>query len=205
MEMRFPCEEIDQILLHRNSFFLCAFSRSDVPSGTAGGGGGGEGWAIALSLLLLGYIFYRSSWHRKNSLGIIGLCPMEEWDVCLSERLQPDVRARIIRCKAQMERFDFSFALHLGEHLNSHTDNLSKDLQGTKVAAVFGQRLPNFTKETATKIRTNQSFDHIYANVACKSEGLLGEPTLPRKRRNSGRTGGWCWYTKLSANCQRLL
>ena len=24
-------------------------------------------------------------------------------DVCLSERLQPDVRARIIRCKAQME------------------------------------------------------------------------------------------------------
>ena len=43
MEMRFPCEEIDQILLHRNSFFLCAFSRSDVPSGTAGGGGGGGG------------------------------------------------------------------------------------------------------------------------------------------------------------------
>ena len=24
---------------------------------------------------------------------------MEEWDVCLSERLQPDVRARIIGCK----------------------------------------------------------------------------------------------------------
>ena len=51
-----------------------------------------------------------------SSRGIIGLCPtrwtvrascfrcilenyavlMEEWDVCLSERLQPDVRARII-------------------------------------------------------------------------------------------------------------
>ena len=91
--------------------------------------------------------------------------------------------ARIITCRAQIERFDFFFALHLGEHLNSHTDNLSKDLQGTKMVAVFGQRLPNLTKETATKIRTDQSFDHFYANVACKSEGLLGEPTLPRKGR----------------------
>ena len=55
-----------------------------------------------------------------SSRGIIGLYPtrwkvrascfrrilenysvlMEEWDVCLSERLQPDVRARIIGCKA---------------------------------------------------------------------------------------------------------
>ena len=70
-----------------------------------------------------------------SSRGIIGLYPtrwkvrascfrrilenysvlMEEWDVCLSERLQPDVRARIIGCKAQMERFDFFFGLHLGE------------------------------------------------------------------------------------------
>lgn len=79
-----------------------------------------------------------------SSRGIIGLCPtrwtvrasflrgilenyavlMEEWDVCLSERLQPDVRARIIGCKAQMERFDVFFGLHLRERLYSHTDNL---------------------------------------------------------------------------------
>ena len=56
---------------------------------------------------------------------------MEERDVCLSERLKPDVFERIIRCKAQMERFDLFFALHLGEHLYTHTNNLSKDLQGT--------------------------------------------------------------------------
>ena len=64
-----------------------------------------------------------------------------KWDVCLSERLQPDVRARIIRCKAQMEWFDFFSAVHLGEHLYCLTDNLYKDLQGTKTAAVSGQRL----------------------------------------------------------------
>ena len=112
---------------------------------------------------------------------------MEEWDVCLSERLQPDVCARITRCKAQMEWFDFFSALHLGEHLYCHTDNLSKDLQGTKMAAVSGQRLANLTKGTLTKICIDQSFDHSHANVARKSEGLLGEPTLPRKRHTPAR------------------
>ena len=87
-----------------------------------------------------------------------------------------------------MERFDFFFSLPLGEWLYSHTDNLSKDLQGAKVAAVSGQRLANLTKETLTKIPTSdKSFSHFYANVFCKSEGLFGEPTLPRKRCTSVR------------------
>ena len=46
------------------------------------------------------------------------------------------------------------------------------------MAAVSGQRLANLTKGTLIKIRIDQSFDHFYANVAPKSEGLLGEPTL---------------------------
>ena len=54
------------------------------------------------------------------------------------------------------------------------------------MAAVSGQRLANLTKEMLTKIPTNdQSFDHFYANVSRKSEGLLGEPTLPRERCTS--------------------
>ena len=76
---------------------------------------------------------------------------MKEWGVSLSEQLQPDLRARIIRCKAQMERFDFFFALHLREHLYSHTDNLFKDLHGTNIAAVSGERLAILTKEMLTK------------------------------------------------------
>ena len=54
------------------------------------------------------------------------------------------------------------------------------------MAAVSGQRLANLTKETLKKIRTDQSFDHFYANIARRSEGLLGEP-LPRKRRTPAR------------------
>ena len=53
-----------------------------------------------------------------------------------------------------MERFDFFFGLHLGGRLHSHTDNLSKDLKGTKVAAVSGQglTLAYLTKETIKKM-----------------------------------------------------
>jgi len=50
-----------------------------------------------------------------------------------------------------MERFDFFFAFYLGGRLYSHTDNLSKDLQGTKMAAASGQRLAKLTKEELTK------------------------------------------------------
>ena len=56
------------------------------------------------------------------------------------------------------------------------------------MAAVSGQRLANLTKGMLTKIPTSdQSFDHFYANVSRKHEGLLGEPTLPRKRCTSAR------------------
>ena len=75
------------------------------------------------------------------------------------------------------EKRETARSLHLGEHLFYRTDNLSKDLQGTKVAAVSGQRLANLTKGTLTKIRIDQSFDYFYANVARKSESLLGEPS----------------------------
>ena len=68
-----------------------------------------------------------------------------------------------------MERFGFFFGLHLGEWLCSHADNLSKDFQGTKVAAVSGQRLANLTKKTLIKMSSNQRFDHFYANVSHKS------------------------------------
>ena len=53
-----------------------------------------------------------------------------------------------------MERFHFFLGLHFGGQLHSHTDNLSKDLQGAKVAAVNAQglALTNLTKERITKM-----------------------------------------------------
>ena len=62
-----------------------------------------------------------------------------------------------------MERFDLFFGLHLGGRLHSHADNLSKDLKGTKVAAVSGQSLTlaYLTKETLKKMPSDQSLDHF--------------------------------------------
>ena len=59
--------------------------------------------------------------------------------MCLDQKLKADVRGRIIGCQAQMNTFDFFFGLHLGERLFSHTDNLSKTLQKTRMSAASGQ------------------------------------------------------------------
>ena len=98
-------------------------ARGTLTAGTAEG----EGLSPTTFIADIYFIGLQLTW--KKFRGIIGLLPREEWDVCLSERLQPDVRARIIRCKAQMEWFDFFSALHLGEHHYCHTDNLSPVLQ----------------------------------------------------------------------------
>ena len=90
-----------------------------------------------------------------------------------------------------MERFQFFLGLHFGGQLHSHTDNLSKDLQGAKVAACCQWTRPGIGIGIGIgedhKNASDQSFDHFYANISRKSEGLLGKRTLPRKRCTSAR------------------
>ena len=50
------------------------------------------------------------------------------WQVCLRDKLESEVRGRIIRCQSQMESFSFFFGLLLSHRLYSLTDNLSKTL-----------------------------------------------------------------------------
>ena len=73
------------------------------------------------------------------------------------------------------------------------------------MTAVSGQLLENLTKKTLKKIRTNQSFDHFYANVAHKPWRPGGQTNAFKKTTHSGQTEGWCWCTKPSPNCQRSL
>ena len=63
------------------------------------------------------------------------------WEISLGQKLDPDVKGRIIGCDAQMKTFSFFFGLNLGFRLCSHTDNLSKALQKYRMSAVEGQRL----------------------------------------------------------------
>ena len=102
---------------------------------------------------------------------------MEEWDVFLSERLQPDLRARIIGCTVRPEWNDLTFSL--------------------VCILVSGQRLANRTKEMLTKMPTSdQSFDHYYANVSHKSEGLLA--LVNQRFQDSDAL--WPDWTKLPPN-----
>ena len=54
----------------------------------------------------------------------------EEWNVCLKMKLKADVKSRIIGCQTQMRKFEYFFGLQLSQCIFSHTDNLSKTLQG---------------------------------------------------------------------------
>ena len=55
------------------------------------------------------------------------------------------------------------------------------------MAAVSEQHLANLTKETLTKMHNDQGFNLFNDNVVHMSQGLVGEPTLQRKRRTSLR------------------
>ena len=78
---------------------------------------------------------------ESEAKGILGLCStrwtvsthwfqrildnygalLQEWTISLEEKLQFDVRERIIGCQVQMNTFNF-FALNLGQRPFSHTD-----------------------------------------------------------------------------------
>ena len=154
---------------------------------------------------LLGEIKENLEGPESEAKGMIGLCPtrwtvrascfqrildnytalLQEWTISLDEKLQSDIRGRIIGCQAQMNTFDFFFGLNLGQRLFSHTDNLSKTLQQTKMSAVSGKRVAVLTKEVLKKIRDDMSFNSFYDAVLLKSKNYpsMTEPMLPRRTR----------------------
>ena len=154
---------------------------------------------------LLGEIKENLEGPESEAKGMIGLCPtrwtvrascfqrildnytalLQEWTISLDEKLQSDIRGRIIGCQAQMNTFDFFFGLNLGQRLFSHTDNLSKTLQQTKMSAVGGKRVAVLTKEVLKKIRDDMSFNSFYDAVLLKSKNYpsMTEPMLPRRTR----------------------
>lgn len=137
--------------------------------------------------------------------GILSLCPttwtvrgqcfqriidnydalLMEWDYCLATSLPSEVKARILRCQAQMTKFNFYFGLHLSQRLFVHTDNLSKALQNTKMSASSGQKIAEMTKQTILSMRSDEGFDGIYANVLKQKEKHeeINDPELPRRKR----------------------
>ena len=153
---------------------------------------------------LLGEIKENLEGPESEAKGILGLCLtrwtvrascfqqildnyaalLQEWTIFLDEKLQSDIRGRIIGCQVQMNTFDF-FGLNLGQWMFSHTDNLSRTLQQTKMSALSGKRVACLTKDFLQKMRNDTSFRSFYDVVLLKSKSYpsMSRPMLPRRTR----------------------
>ena len=154
---------------------------------------------------LLGEIKENLEGPESEDKGILGLCPtrwtvhassfqrilnnytalLQEWTISLHEKLQSDIRGKIIGCQAQINTFDFFFELNLGQWLFSHTVNLSRTLQQTKMSALSGKRVACLTKDVLQKMRNDTSFRSFYDVVLLKSKSYpsMSGPMLPRRTR----------------------
>ena len=106
--------------------------------------------------------------------------------VSVDEKLQSDIRGRIIGCQAQINTFDFFFGLNLGQWLFSQADNFSRTLQQTKMSAPSGKRVASLTKDVLQKMRSDTSFRSFYDVVVLKSKSYPSMSGLMLPRRTSG-------------------
>ena len=71
-----------------------------------------------------------------------------------------------------MITFEYFFANRLGYLLFSHTDNLSRALQGTRICVNEGHRLAKQTVTVLKNIRNDSSFDDFWQTVLGKKNLL---------------------------------
>ena len=106
------------------------------------------------------------------------------WEECLETRLDPDVKARIIGVKAQMNSFSLLFGVHLSKTILQITDNLSRSLQKESRSAAEGQGIAALSLETLKACRSDEAFESFYSRVEVSRKKLDVSPAcLPRKRK----------------------
>lgn len=111
---------------------------------------------------------------------------MGVWKHCLeNDRMQTDLKARIIGVEKQMKSFDFFFGLSIGHRLFSHTDNLSRTLQAEKMSACQSKRNANLVVSVLEAMRNEESFNNLYDVIVLKAKkhSFIAEPTNKRKRK----------------------
>ena len=106
------------------------------------------------------------------------------WEECLEERLEPDIKGRIIGVRAQMSQYNLLFGLKLCERILCITDNLSKTLQKQSLSAAEAQDVAKLNNETLKSFITDEAFELFYQLVERLSVNVGADgPTLPRKRK----------------------
>ena len=102
----------------------------------------------------------------------------------MKERLQPDIKGRIIGFQTQMRQYNLLFGLKLCERVLKETDNLSKTLQLQSLSADESQCLEEMTCLTLRGMKTEQAFDLFFQRLELllHQAGVV-EPSLPRSRK----------------------
>ena len=99
---------------------------------------------------------------------------MNLWNECLvNENLATEIKSRVICCQSQMGKFDLFFGLHLGHHLYSHTENLSKSLQSEKMSSTSSKRLANLTISLSQSLIVVVSFESFYNFILKKTRAKV--------------------------------
>ena len=78
------------------------------------------------------------------------------WDAAREATKDSEARARITGVAAQMEKFEFFFALELGRKILNMIDNLSRSLQAKHMSACEGQKLVQVTLSALQSIRSDE-------------------------------------------------
>jgi len=111
---------------------------------------------------------------------------MAVWKHCLeNDKMQTDLKSRIIGVEKQMQSFDFFFGLNIGCRLFSHTDKLSCTLQSEKMSACQSKRNADLVVSVLEGMRNEEFFNGFYDTVTLKAKKhtFITEPINPRKRK----------------------
>ena len=108
----------------------------------------------------------------------------ELWQYVLDGNVYPEIRARVLGVRAQMETFKYFFGISVAELFLSHVDNLSTALQSSTISAAEGQRIASLNITVLANMRNDESFT-IFWNLVQKNAGLVdvSESRLPRPRK----------------------
>ena len=110
------------------------------------------------------------------------------WEDSLEIVRETDMRARIIGVNSCMKTFNFFFGVVLGELVLSHSDNLSKSLQSTRLSATEAQKIVVMTVKTLESLRTDENFEKFWTRTLQKSSDAgVDNPELPRRRTTPRR------------------
>ena len=100
--------------------------------------------------------------------------------ISLGEKLDPELRGRIIGVQGQMIKFEYFFGINILQILLLHSDNLSKTLQSPKFS--------NLTVKTLISLRSDTLFNNLWEKLKKEANTLgIEEPSLPRKRKRNGK------------------